>query len=488
VRSVLRFIRRGKIVELSGLDPARLVLDYLREDDGSRGTKEGCAEGDCGACTIALGRLEAGRVVYEPFNACILLMGQIDGKELVTVEDLADRDSLHPVQQALVAHHGSQCGFCTPGIVMSLFALYHSGRQADRKTVEEQLAGNLCRCTGYRPIVEAALTACSGAAEDRHAHRMEETVRLLRAIQDEEDLRFGGEERFFAAPRSTEALSELALAHPDATFLAGGTDVGLWLTKQLRDLPKFIHLGRVRSLAAIEDTSTMLLLGAAATYEAAVPYLARIDADLGELVRRVGGKQVRASGTIGGNIANGSPIGDMPPALIALGATLDLWHGPLERSMALEDFFIAYGKQERKPGELVWRIRVPKLKPNEVFRCYKVTKRFDQDITAVLGSFKFTMEGDAVAKARVAFGGMAGTPKRALLTESALSGARPDDRDSWEPALGALAYDYRPISDHRASADYRIETARALLTKAMMELAGRNDTRIIPRRETVDAG
>jgi xanthine dehydrogenase small subunit len=484
-RSVLRFLRRGKIVELSSLAPTLTLLDYLRLEEHSRGTKEGCNEGDCGACTVALGVVRDGRVSYEPVNACILLLGQIDGKELVTVEDLAEGDKLHPIQQALVAEHASQCGFCTPGFVMSLFTLYQGNGKPGRQEIVDQIAGNLCRCTGYRPIVDAAVKACSGSPADRWARKARETAAQLGALDDGTDLFIGDAQSFFAAPARAEALAALTFEHPEATIVAGSTDVGLWVTKQLRVLPKIIHLGRVRELRSIAESDATLSLGATVTYAEAHPYLARLDPDLGELLRRLGAKQVRASGTIGGNIANGSPIGDTPPALIALGARLVLHHHGRPRELELEDFYIDYVKQDRSGGEIVWRIDIPKLGKNEHFRCYKVSKRFDQDISAVMGAFKIAVEGAHIASARIAFGGMAATPKRAKEAEKRLVGARLDKPESWRPPLEALQIDYQPISDMRASAVYRSETAEALLLKALHEIAGGQShaTRVIGMRE-----
>jgi xanthine dehydrogenase small subunit len=469
-RQSLKFLRRGEVVELHSFSPTRTLLDYLRLEEKSKGTKEGCNEGDCGACTIALGSLENGHVVYEPVNACILLLGQIDGKELVTVDDLAVNGKLHPVQRAFVDNHASQCGFCTPGFVMALFTLYHAGKKPTRQEIVDHIAGNLCRCTGYRPIVDAALKACTGKPQDAWARAEKETARALAALDDGADVFVGDENTFFAAPATQGSLAELYAAHPDATVVAGATDVGLWVTKQLRSLPKVIHIGRARGLDEIVDYASQISIGASATYGDAGPHLAAIDPDIGEVIRRIGAKQVRASGTIGGNIANGSPIGDTPPMLIALGATLHLRHGAHERSLPLEDFFVAYGRQDRNAGELVWRVDVPKLKANEMFRCYKLSKRRDQDISAVMGAFKFTFDVRRIVSARVAFGGMAATPKRAAKTEAALREISIDDPLSWGKAIAMLQEDYQPIGDMRASADYRLEMAEVMLGKALLEI------------------
>ena len=473
VRRALRYVRRGAVVTVADLDPNRTLLDLLRLDRRETGTKEGCNEGDCGACTVVLARLRAGKLVYEPVNACILLAGQADGAEIITVEDLAADGALHPVQQALVRHHGSQCGFCTPGIVMSLFALYHrQGGAATRAEVQDQLAGNLCRCTGYRPIVDAALEVCAGPAADGFVAGEEARRQRLESLADSSDVFIGGPERFFAAPGSMASLAGLLELYPDARLIGGATDVGLWITKKLQDIPRVIWLGRLGDLDFIEEAPAELRLGGGVTLEGAAPHLAGVAADLGEVMRRFGSQQVRTSGTVGGNLANGSPIGDLAPCLIALDARIVLQRGEVRRQIPLEAFFIAYGRQDRAAGEIVRHVAVPRLGAGQHFRAYKVSKRFDEDISAVLGAFLITLEGRQVASARIAYGGMAGTPKRAGRAEAALAGASLDSVATWEAAIEALGADYQPLDDARASAAYRLATARALLQKALFELAG----------------
>ncbi len=489
-RDVVRFLRRGRLVERRDFPPAETLLDHLRLRERAFGTKEGCAEGDCGACTVALGRLRSGRLVYEPVNACIRLLGTVDGTEVVTVEDLAEGDGrLHPVQRALVDAHASQCGFCTPGFVMSLFTLHHAGKRPDRGTVNEWLAGNLCRCTGYRPIVDAALACCSGEAHDGYAKRAPETARRLAALADGEDLLAGSEDTFFAAPATEDGLAALAARHPDAAIVAGATDVGLRITKQLRELPRILHTGRVASLHEVREHDDRVEIGAAATYTETEPALRALDPDVGEMLRRLGSKQVRAVGTVGGNVANGSPIGDTPPALIALGATIELRHRDTRRTLPLEDFFLDYGRQDRAPGEIVTRIVVPRPGPAEHFRCYKISKRYDQDISALLGAFHLRLEGRRVVEARIAYGGMAATPKRAGATEHAAAGLLLDEPATWAAANDALAEDFSPIDDHRASAAYRMRVARSLLSKALTEIAGRSsaETRVAGVRDRAAA-
>ena len=479
----ISFLRRGKRVDLRPANPTQTVLDYLRLEEKSKGTKEGCNEGDCGACTVALGRLKNRKLVYEPVNACILLVGQLHGSDLVTVDDLMQDNILHPVQDAMVRHHASQCGFCTPGFVMSLFTLYHEHKTPTRQEIVDHIAGNLCRCTGYRPIVDAALEVCTGHPLDAWAKADQQTYDALQALHKDEDVHIKICDGFLSIPSTAKSLAQLTAQNPDATIVSGATDVGLWVTKQMRVLPKIIHISHVRELHAIETKSGTLQIGAAATYGEAMHALSACDVDIGEVMRRIGSMQVRSSGTIGGNIANGSPIGDMPPLLIALGATLRLRHGFDERVMPLEEFFIAYGKQNRKPGELVWRIDVPMLKPNEAFRASKITKRFDQDISAVMFALKVERNDNRIHAARLAMGGMAATPMRAPQTETALTNIDLADEISWSTAINALALDYQPISDMRASETYRMETAQALLHKALLELAGETGTRVFGQRE-----
>jgi xanthine dehydrogenase small subunit len=477
VRDHIRFIFRGKPIELKGFAPTRSVLDWLREEQRAVGTKEGCNEGDCGACTAVVARLEDGKIVHRPINTCITFLGMLDGAELITIEDLAEGGKLHPIQQAMVEHHGSQCGFCTPGIVMSLFAMDKGRGEVTRAAVNDQLAGNLCRCTGYRPIMDAALASVR-KGEDRFDREAAARVAALAQLTADGDALVQTDDGFFAAPRTLETLLALYAAHPDATIVAGATDVGLWVTKQFRLVRKIIWVGNAKDFNKIIDAENDVTLLGGATHEHALPLLTRISPDLGELGRRFGSTQVRAQGTVGGNIANGSPIGDWAPAFIALGAKVGLASATGRRSLPLEDFFISYGKQDRKPGEVVEHIWIPKPGRGVNFRCFKISKRFDEDISALMGAFQIVASKGRVMGARVAFGGMAATPKRAPRTEAALVGASLTDRATWTAAIAALAEDYQPISDMRASADYRQETAQALLAKALIEIGGGAGTRL----------
>ncbi|MBI1417763.1 MAG: 2Fe-2S iron-sulfur cluster binding domain-containing protein [Limimaricola sp.] len=441
----IAFILNGEEIRVDA-PPTRTLLDWLRETRGLTGTKEGCNEGDCGACTVLVTDDNGVRAL----NACILLMPQLHGKAVRTVEGISGPDgALHPVQAAMLEHHGSQCGFCTPGFVASLAAGHLQGR-TDHDVV---LAGNLCRCTGYAPIIRAAQAAEAAEAPDW----MDEPL----------DGFDPGPAPF--APETADDLAAWYLANPDATLIAGATDVGLWITKQLRDLPKVAFLNRCADLKGIEIGTDTLRVGAAVTMTEMLAVLEVYHPSYATMVRRYGSEQVRNAATVGGNIANGSPIGDNPPALIALGATLHLRKGDARREMPLEAFFLDYGKQDRERGEFVEAVTLPLRAPS--LRCYKLSKRFDQDISAVCGCFNLTIEDGKVTAARIAFGGMAGIPKRAASVEAALLG------QAWSEAtvaaaLPAFEQDFTPLSDMRASAAYRLEAAKGMLRRYYAEMSG----------------
>lgn len=467
----IRFYLNGLLTEVRDLDPNMTVLSYLRYHRRLTGTKEGCAEGDCGACTAVLGTLRNGTVRYCAVNTCILFLPQLDGKELITVEGIAGPNgSLHPVQRAMVASDASQCGFCTPGIVMSLYAHYRAGGETAVPVLNDALAGNLCRCTGYGPILAAAqrMYDLPAPAPDEGA------VERLSAIERKDMLAYtydcpqSGVTKWYFAPRSLLELSSTLQDYPHATILAGATDVGLWVTKQLKSLDTVVSIGAVEELNRVIETEDTIEIGAGVSYADAHECIGRCFPDFGEVIRRLGSVQIRNSGTMGGNIANGSPIGDSMPPLIALGASLVLRGDDRIRTIPLEDYFIAYGRQDRKPGEFVEKLIVPKLRPGQSFRAYKISKRFDQDISALCGAFSIFRDGDTVTQARICFGGMAATPKRAAHCEAALTG-RPWAEQTVENAVKALERDFAPISDMRASARYRMTAALNLLRKAYLE-------------------
>ena len=468
----MRFVLDGRVVQVKGVPATTTVLDYLREDLGRKGTKEGCAEGDCGACTVLLGELGADdRIEYRAVNSCIRFLPTIDGQELVTVEDLQAADgTLHPVQQAMVDEHASQCGFCTPGFVMSLFALYLNSEAPRRDEVVAALAGNLCRCTGYRPIIEAGCRM-SGypvpqrwSRADAHNHLRVEKLKGLRrtAAMVTPD---------FIAPQTLDEFATAREAQPDALILAGGTDIGLWVTKQLRKLPPLIYIGAVRELRSIRRTPDAIEIGAAVTLTEAWKALTGVYPQLIDLALRFASPPVCNSGTLCGNVANGSPVGDSMPALIALGAHVELRCGSQRRSLPLENFYLGYQKKDLRPGEFVASVSVPLPRTGRFIASYKVSKRFDQDIAAVCAAFAIDLDDNTVRQARIAFGGMAATPARALRTEAALIGQR-WNLQTIERATQALSEDFQPLSDMRASRDYRLQAAKNTLLRCFLERNG----------------
>jgi xanthine dehydrogenase small subunit len=468
----LRFVLDGRLVCIDQPPPTMTILDYLREGAGRRGTKEGCAEGDCGACTVVLGELSSRGITYRAVNSCIRFLPTLDGKELVTVESLQQTSgSLHPVQQSMIDHHGSQCGFCTPGFVMSLFALYLQRSESSRAQVLEALSGNLCRCTGYRPIIDAGMRQGDYPEPDRwsredarSAQRIDTLKRLAHERAAGASLRYPG----YHAPRTLEELSTALLAHPDAVVLAGGTDIGLWVTKQLRELPPLIFVGAVPELSIIEDRPKELWIGAAVTLTDAWPAMLRRFPELEEQAARFASPPIRNSATLCGNLANGSPIGDSIPALIALDARIELRKGAAVRRLALEDFYLGYQNKALDKGEFMTGVIIPAATKGRLLGSFKVSKRIDQDISAICATFCVSLDAERVRSARLAYGGMAAIACRARHAERALI------EHGWssagiEACSAALAADFKPLSDLRASSAYRLQIAGNLLQRFFLQ-------------------
>ena len=528
ITSPIRFFHQGRTVEVAGVHPTRSVLDWLREDAHCTGTKEGCNEGDCGACTVVVGEPVAkgapgavGGLRLQTVNACIQFLPTLDGKALFTVEDLkairagsttppaasatrrsaaldapaaapaavaasaaasgtasaahahvsaatAALDDLHPVQRAMVECHGSQCGFCTPGFVMSMWSAYERsnacGARPTRRQMADELSGNLCRCTGYRPILDAGERMFE---LPRVALDTAPVLAALKTLQADPALHYAAEGARLDAPRTLDALAAARAERPQATLLSGSTDIGLWVTKMFRALPDLIYVGEVAELKRIERRADALWIGAGASLEDAFRALVREWPTLEEVWLRFASVPIRNAGTMGGNVANGSPIGDSAPVLMALDAAIELRRGAGVRSMALADFYVDYMKNRLEPGEFVQAVTVPLGRPAQV-RAYKMSKRFDCDISAVCAGLAIELDGDTVRTARFAFGGMAATVKRAARAEAALVD-QPWNETSLKAAQQALADDYKPLSDMRASAGYRLQVAQNLLRRFWLE-------------------
>jgi xanthine dehydrogenase small subunit len=454
---------------ISGIDPNTTLLEYLREHLHRSGTKDGCATGDCGACTVVVGQASGNEIQYQAINACTILVGSLHGKQLLTIEDIQSEDELHPVQQAIVDRHGSQCGFCTPGIVMALFAYRKTHQGPERKSIVSALEGNLCRCTGYRPIIEAAGNMFADSGVDEFSRAEAATAEKLNRINQDTatvELSAGGNSYF--APTSLQALSGLVLQYPQARLVAGGTDLSLKISQTWQEFEVLISVGRVKEMLTISSNDEFLEIGAAVTYSKARNALIALHTELGELIDRLGSLQIRNTGTLAGNLATASATGDMATALIALEASLRLRRGGETRKILAEDLYTGNKSTVLRPSEFIERIIIPLPGPKELFRAYKISKRFGVDISTTCGVFKLQLENEVIKSAIVAFAGMAETPKRAHHCEHALLGKELCE-SSIELAMQSLCQDFAPISDARASAAYRLEVSKNLLRRLYLE-------------------
>lgn len=467
---MIKFLLNQKMQEVTNLSPNMTVLNYLRQEEAKKGTKEGCASGDCGACTVVIGDVVENRIRYTSVNACITFISALHGKQLITVEDLKAKDgSLHQVQQALVDFNGTQCGYCTPGFVMSMFALSKNTPDADKHAIFEALAGNLCRCTGYQSIIDSAMALSKQDKIVDAFDKLEtETVAKLKTIDTSgtQTLTSQGLQSF--SPDNIDDLAALLVKHPDARIVAGGTDLALEVTQFHRTINTLIHVAGIAEMKSVIVTDTNIEIGAACSLTDSYATLAHYFPDFGELLYRFASLQVRNQGTLGGNIGNASPIGDAPPALIALDAKVELRSGSDVRVMDIEEYFIGYKITAQKASEFISKIIIPLPNSAQTFSAYKVSKRLDDDISAVLGAFSITVENNKVTNVRIAFGGMAAIPVRATHAETSLLGAE-WTYENVEKAMFALRNDFSPLSDFRASKEYRMLTAENLLKKFYLE-------------------
>ncbi|MBT00575.1 MAG: xanthine dehydrogenase small subunit [Oceanospirillaceae bacterium] len=465
---MIRFLLNDRLVSVEECSPSLTILEYLRTTEVQRGTKEGCASGDCGACTVVVAEPDGDQLRYTSLNSCITFIGTLHGKQLLTVEHLERAGELHPVQRAMVDLHGSQCGFCTPGFIMSMFALYKSGDAVNRASIERALAGNLCRCTGYRPIIDAALSLAGKGTEDCFTEREADIYDRLSKIRQEwpsGSLKQG--DRLFFSPTNSDELAALLQSHDSAQLVAGGTDLALGVTQQLKQPGVLIYTGLVEELTQIEAHDDHLLIGGGVSYARLEPVLEAHLPPFAKLLERLGSLQIRNQGTLAGNVANASPIGDTPPVLLALAARVHVRSGNRCEVIDIDQFFTGYRQTALPDAGFIEQIEIP-LKADYRLHVFKVSKRLDDDISAVCAAFSLKIEAGMVIDARLGFGGMAATPARALKAEQALIGQRFDEAGI-AAAQAALEDDFSPIDDVRATGSYRMQVARNLLLRVVLE-------------------
>jgi len=496
--SNIQFLLNNELTVIADCDPNMTVLNYLRQELSRKGTKEGCASGDCGACTAVLAEVitpamdhsnksqsTTDQLSYKSINTCITFLSALHGKQLLTVEDLQQSNKLHVVQQAMVDCHGSQCGFCTPGFVMSLFSLKKNLSQATftdaaakstllklnlEKDIEHGLAGNLCRCTGYRAITDAAKQACNDEGIDQFDQNKLTTIKQLKLIAKQKETRvLHKNSKSLYQPSSLDKLAQLVEQYPQAKLLAGGTDLALSVTQGMVQIQTMISMGNVSELSQISETDDMLSIGAMVSYQESHQLLTKYYPEFGQMLYRLGSTQVRNAGTLGGNVGNASPIGDTPPVLIALGAKLVLRKGLRTREILVEDYFVDFKVTKLESGEFIQSIEIPKATSKKQLIVFKISKRLDDDISTVLACFNLEFENQKVVDIKIAFGGMAGIPKRAFACEKALLGKEASETNI-ALAMTALAQDFSPLSDVRASSEYRMQVAKNLVRKCFYEL------------------
>ena len=466
--SIVKFIFENKIHKIQNPDPNETILNYIRLKLKKTGTKEGCAEGGCGACTIVLGELKKNNITYKAINSCIAFVPSLEGKQLLIVEDLISKNrSLHPVQNAMVKYHGSQCGFCTPGFVMSLFAMYKNYSSYDDKLIKDTIAGNLCRCTGYRPIIDAAISLNNQNQLDQFKKIKKNTISLLKKIK-QKNISIKNFDKKYFAPRSIIELKKVIKKYPNSKLLSGGTDLSLIVTKQKKRIDSIIYLNSIEELNYIKENNNYIEIGATTPLIKFESFIKKYYPDFNSILKRYGSVQIRNVATIAGNIATASPIGDTLPLLLSLDASIILQDFEKKITLPLKDFFVSYRKTKLKRGQFISLVRIPKFK-NNIFKAYKISKRIDDDISSVCGSFNIEIINKKIKNIKIAYGGMAPIPKRAINCEKILLNSNFSEAVIIK-AKKLLEKDFEPIDDMRASRNYRMEVAKNLLNKCFLEI------------------
>ena len=473
--NIVKFIYRNKIVEINNPDPNETILNYVRTKLKKTGTKEGCAEGGCGACTVVLGELKKNNINYKAINSCIAFVPSLEGKQLILVEDLISKDELHPVQKAMVNYHGSQCGFCTPGFVMSLFAMYKSYSSYKENIIKDSIQGNLCRCTGYKPIIDAAKSLNKKNKSDHFSRNKKIIITLLKKIKQRSITIYSNNKKYFA-PKTVYELKKILKQHPNSKLLSGGTDVSLIVTKERKDLDSLIYINSIDELNYIKKNNNYIEVGATTPLINFESIIKRYFPDFAQILKRYGSVQIRNVCTIAGNIATASPIGDTLPLLLSLDSQIIIKDKSKTKILPLNGFFINYRKTKLKKGQFIHSIRIPLL-PKNIFKAYKISKRIDDDISSICASFNIELKNNKIKKIKIAYGGMANIPKRAISCEKILLNSSMSD-NIISKAKKSLEKDFKPITDARASKKYRMEVAKNLLEKCFLEVKQKKLIRI----------
>ena len=473
--NIVKFIYRNKIVEINNPDPNETILNYIRTKLKKTGTKEGCAEGGCGACTVVLGELKKNNINYKAINSCIAFVPSLEGKQLILVEDLISRDELHPVQKAMVNYHGSQCGFCTPGFVMSLFAMYKSYSSYKENIIKDSIQGNLCRCTGYKPIIDAAKSLNKKNKSDHFSRNKKIIITLLKKIKQRSITIYSNNKKYFA-PKTVYELKKILKQHPNSKLLSGGTDVSLIVTKERKDLDSLIYINSIDELNYIKKNNNYIEVGATTPLINFESIIKRYFPDFAQILKRYGSVQIRNVCTIAGNIATASPIGDTLPLLLSLDSQIIIKDKSKTKILPLNGFFINYRKTKLKKGQFIHSIRIPLL-PKNIFKAYKISKRIDDDISSICASFNIELKNNKIKKIKIAYGGMANIPQRAISCEKILLNSSMSD-NIISKAKKSLEKDFKPITDARASKKYRMEVAKNLLEKCFLEVKQKKLIRI----------
>tara|TARA_B100000579_G_scaffold432349_1_gene449016 strand:- start:910 stop:2346 length:1437 start_codon:yes stop_codon:yes gene_type:complete len=471
----IQFLWKNKIIKIKNPDPNKTVLSYVRDDLKKTGTKEGCAEGGCGACTIVLGELKKNKIIYKAINACITFLPILNGKQLILVEDLINDNKLHPVQDAMVKFHSSQCGFCTPGFTMSLFSMHKNNKLINKEVVDEALSGNLCRCTGYRPIIDAAKSLNNKKDQDQFKINQKKTIDLLRKLKNA-DVEINNNGKKYFAPTTISNLKKILKKFPNAKILSGGTDLSLEVTKLRKELKIIISLNSIEKLNFIKKSKGSIEIGATTSLIDFQNFIKKYFFDFYDILKRYGSLQIRNVGTIAGNIATASPIGDTLPLLLTLDTKIVIQGLNQKKTLTLNDFFISYRKTKLKKSEFIYSIKIP-INKNKIFKAYKISKRFDDDISSVCGSFSFSIKKNKIIKAAIAYGGMSEIPKRATIIEKKLINSEFSE-NTFNKVLDLINKDFSPLDDMRASRNYRIAVAKNLLIKAFHEIKNKQTIRI----------